>query len=68
MIKRKLNSLQIGDQFHDSEIDNKTETVFFQIIGDHIYIIYNEDCILICKDVSNGNGVVVNKQEYSKIN
>jgi len=38
MIKRKLNSLQIGDQFHDSEIDNKTETVFFQIIGDHIYI------------------------------
>jgi len=59
----KLNELKIGNEFHDSEIEN-TEDLEFRIVEDHVYIVTDFKDLILASDEGNGHGFVLETHTF----
>jgi len=54
-----LEKLIKGDSFHDAELED-ADTLTFQIVEDHIYIIYRgTGSLVVASDIGNGHATVI---------
>jgi len=60
-----LEKLKVGDEFHDSKIEN-AQALSFAIVEDHVYVITSGvGRLVLASDEGNGHGTVLEIKDFS---